>query len=70
MDNVVNIEANSLSIAGCYNVKFQFSLVPAGMKWLATYAGETNNALHYFSTFAIVNGDNKATLKMDPWEIM
>ena len=62
MDNIVNIEANSFSITGRNNVKFQFSLVPADMKWLATYAGETNNAFHHFSTFANVNADNKATL--------
>ena len=62
MDNIVNIEANSFSIAGRNNVKFQFSLVPADMKWLATYTRETNNAFHYLSTFANVNADNKATL--------
>ena len=62
MDNIVNIEANSFSIAGRNNVKFQFSLVLADMKWLTTYTGETNNAFHYFSTFANVNADNKATL--------
>ena len=48
MDNIVNVEANSFSIAGRNNVKFQFSLVPADKKWLATYTGETNNAFHYF----------------------
>ena len=60
--DIAYIESQTFSIAGHNNVKFEFSLVPADMKWLATYAGETNNAFFYFSTFADVNTNNHTTL--------
>ena len=60
--NIAHIESNTFSVAGHDDIKFVFSLTPADMKWLATYAGETNNAFYYFSTFADVHESNKATL--------
>lgn len=41
------------------NITFKFDLIPSDMKWIAFFAGELNNAAHYFSTFANVNADNK-----------
>lgn len=41
------------------NISFTFELVPSDMKWIAFFAGELNNAAHYFSTFANVNADDK-----------
>ena len=60
--DIAHIESNTFSIAGHDNIKFVFNLIPADMKWLATYARETNNAFYYFSTFADVHESNKATL--------
>ena len=37
-------------------------MVPADMKWLASFSGELSNASYYFSSFANVNNDNKRTV--------
>lgn len=42
------------------DVKFVLQLVPSDQKWLATMAGELNNAATFFSTFAN-ESDKKAT---------
>ncbi|KXJ11621.1 hypothetical protein AC249_AIPGENE15220 [Exaiptasia diaphana] len=41
------------------DITFTFELIPSDMKWIAFFAGELNNAAHYFSTFANVNADNR-----------
>ena len=43
-------------------VAFSFEMVPADMKWLASFSGELSNASYYFSSFANVNNDNKRTV--------
>ena len=43
-------------------VTFSFEMVPADMKWLASFSGELSNAFYFFSSFANVNSDNKRTL--------
>ena len=55
------IEAKKYTI-GNVDVKFVFQLVPSDQKWLASMAGELNNAATFFSTFANVSNKNMATL--------
>ena len=43
-------------------LKFTFELVPADMKWAATFCGEISNSAFYFSSFGNVNDDNKSTI--------
>lgn len=60
MDHISLIESKLYTdVVKDINISFKFELVPSDMKWLAFYAGELNNASHYFSTFANVNSDNK-----------
>ena len=43
-------------------VTFSFEMVPADMRWLASFSGELSNAFYFFSSFANVNSDNKRTI--------
>ena len=56
--DITYIEGKSFSVLG-NDVSFNFSLVPADLKWIASFSGELNNAAFYFSSFANVNNDNK-----------
>ena len=38
---------------------FSFELLPADMKWLATFSGEITNSAFYFSSFANVSHNDK-----------
>ena len=58
---MIYIEGKSSSVLG-NDVSFNFSLVPADLKWIASFSGELNNAAFYFSSFANVNNDNKFTM--------
>ena len=56
-----SIESKAYHIKGKV-VAFSFEMVPADMKWLASFSGELSNASYYFSSFANVNNDNKRTV--------
>ena len=43
-------------------LKFTFELVPADMKWEATFCGAISNSAFYFSSFGNVNDDSKSTI--------
>ena len=43
-------------------LKFTFELVPADMKWAATFCGEISNSAFYFSSFGNVNDDSRSTI--------
>ena len=42
-----------------FKVTFSFEMLPADMKWLATYSGELPNSACYFSSFANVSSNDK-----------
>ena len=46
--DITYIEGKSFSVLG-NDVPFSFSLVPADLKWTASFSGELNNAAFYFS---------------------
>ena len=60
-DIYYHIEKQEYSVNGI-TVRFTVELVQSDMKWLATVAGELNNAAYYFSTFGNVNNDNKTVI--------
>lgn len=60
MHDIAYIENHPINI-NSFNCKFTVELIPSDMKWLSAMAGELNNAAYYFSPFADVNNDNKAT---------
>jgi hypothetical protein len=56
------LEGNLVVTPNGHQVTFNFSLIPADMKWVATMSGELNNCSQYFSSFANVNQGNKGTI--------
>ncbi|XP_028416686.1 uncharacterized protein LOC114540874 [Dendronephthya gigantea] len=61
VSDVKAIESKEFFVDG-YLVTFSFEMVPADMKWLASFSGELCNASYFFSSFANVNSDNKRTV--------
>ena len=63
VSDIAYVEKQNYSLPNSdYVLKFTFELVPADMKWGATFSGELSNAAFYFSTFGNVNDDNKSTV--------
>lgn len=52
------IESKEYFVKG-FKVTFSFEMLPADMKWLATYSGELPNSACYFSSFANVSSNDK-----------
>lgn len=55
------IESKQYTIRGI-QCSFEFDLIPADQKWLATFSGELNNASSYPSSFANVSLDDMSTV--------
>ena len=63
VSDIAYVEKQNFSLLNSDCVlKFTFELVPADMKWAATFSGELSNAAFYFSPFGNVNDANKSTV--------
>ena len=63
VSDIAYVEKQNYSLPDSDHVlKFTFELVPADMKWAATFCGEISNSAFYFSSFGNVNDDSKSTI--------
>lgn len=63
VSDLAYVEKQNYSLPDSDHVlKFTFELVPADMKWAATFCGEISRCAFYFSSFGNVNDDNKSTI--------